>query len=187
MHVVPIGRQRVAGVLAILLAGVFFPVTPGQSETPKREPNGHAKSAKPKADAGRPGEPAGVALDFEPPARPLSGVNSPVLALAYAPDGRTLALGDADQTAQLRAEPGGEVQHTLKGHADAVTCLAFAPDGKTLATGSTDTVVKLWDVTAGAERRALAGHTSSVYAVAFSPDGKTLASAGYDKTIRLWE
>src|SRR5262249_25454455 len=125
------------------------------------------------------------ATRFRPKPVLMPEVNSAVLALAYAPDGKRIALAFDDQTVQLRVLPEGEVRHTLKGHAEAVTCLAFAPDGKALATAGTDKLVKLWDPATGQERLTLFGHTNWVYALAFSPDGKTLASAGYDKTVRL--
>jgi beta-lactamase regulating signal transducer with metallopeptidase domain len=110
-----------------------------------------------------------------------------ILAAAYSPDGRTLALAFENGTVELRDADTGELRHTLTGHTDAVTCLAYSPDGKTLATGSPDRTVKLWDPDAGRERRTLTGHTSWVYAVTFSSDGQLLASGGYDRTIRLWD
>ena len=177
MRVLPGSRQRLAGLFALVLGVVILPLASGQNETRKKSPE---------AKSGLPGKPAKAALDFDSPVS-LSDVNSPVLALAYAPDGQTFALAEENQTIQIRALPEGKVRHTLKGHADAVLCLAFAADGKTLASGSADRMVKLWDAATGAERRTLAGHTGWVYALAFSPDGKTLATAGYDKTIRLWD
>src|SRR5207249_2640712 len=122
----------------------------------KRPPESKAAPATSDAGPSAPGKPVEDALDFDRFARVLAGVNSPVLAAACAPDGRTIAVADESQTVQIRSLPGGEVLHTLKGHADAISCLAFAPDGKTLATGSADKLVKLWDVGTGKERAVLA-------------------------------
>ena len=167
--------HRLAPLAIVLLFGLAFrPHTPGQSAEDRQTPTATAAPCE---------EPT----RFKPTPVLLPEVNSAVLALAYAPDGQTLAVAFDDQTVQLRALPGGEVRHTLKGHADAVACLAFSRDGKTLATGGADKVVKLWDTVSGNERRTLQGHTNWVYALAFAPDGKTLASGAYDKTIRLWD
>ncbi len=53
-----------------------------------------------------------------------------MLAVAHAPDGRTLALAFEEQSVQLCSLPGGEVRPTLNGHTEAVICLAFSRDGK---------------------------------------------------------
>jgi len=110
----------------------------------------------------------------------------PVLALAYAPDGKTLAVALEDHSVSVREVDTGEELLRLRGHGDKVTCLVFAPDGRTLATGSADNTVKVWDAANGQVRLTFKGHTSWVYAVAFAPSGKTIASGGYDRVIRLW-
>jgi WD40 repeat protein/beta-lactamase regulating signal transducer with metallopeptidase domain len=110
-----------------------------------------------------------------------------VLALAYSPDGSTLASAGDDAVVELRDVASGRVIGRLEGHRDAVSCLAFSPDGKTLATGSYDRTVKLWDVASGREKLELTGHTNWIFAVAFAPDGATVASAGHDKMVRVWD
>ncbi|MGH3833948.1 MAG: hypothetical protein ACRDRS_26495, partial [Pseudonocardiaceae bacterium] len=117
---------------------------------------------------------------------PLTGHTNTVAAVAFSPDGHTLATGSWDQTARL-----WNIPYTLMtGHTDGVTSVAFSPDGHTLATGSGDQTVRLWNVTDPTHPTPLGtpltGHTSSVTAVAFSPDGHTLATGSADNTARLW-
>ena len=117
----------------------------------------------------------------------LEGHDSPVVSLAYSPDGQTLASGSMDKTIKLWDLKTGKESATLKGHKDTVHSVAYSPDGKTLASGSTDRTIKLWDVKTGKELATLEGHAHSVNSVAYSPDGKTLASGSWDHTIKLWD
>lgn len=118
-----------------------------------------------------------------------------VASMAFAPDGRTLAIGSSvtstvviwDLTDRERPRRLGR---PLTDHTYSVASVAFAPDGRTLATGSLDATVMLWDMTDRERPRRLGqplivGGTRSV---AFSPDGRTLASTAFiEHTAVLWD
>jgi WD40 repeat protein/serine/threonine protein kinase len=115
----------------------------------------------------------------------LESQNDAVIAVAFTPNGLTLASASRDQTIQFWDVTEGRALRTLQSSAESI---AFNPqDGKMLASGISDNTIQLWDANSGQVLNTLQGHTDRVPSVAFSPDGKTLASASWDKTVKLWD
>jgi WD40 repeat protein len=107
-----------------------------------------------------------------------------VRALAFAPDGRTLAATGDDGVVRLWDPVEGQEQARLRGHPSGVKALAFSADGKLLASGAQDRGLVFWDVgarRARASRRFLIAPAS----LAFAPDGRSLAVAGADSASVL--
>jgi WD40 repeat protein len=107
-------------------------------------------------------------------------------ALAFAPDGKTLASAGDDRIIRLWDVNTGREVRSLIGHGRPIYGLAFSPDGKTLASNSQDETVRLWDPHTGQERRRLAGVWGQCVAIAFSRDGTMLAAPAKDQGICLW-
>jgi WD40 repeat protein len=129
----------------------------------------------------------GIRDNWDPCLQALEGHPGPVNAVAFPPDGQTLASASDDGTVRLWDPATGAKKRVLESYAGWVKAVAFSPDGQTLASASNDGTVRLWDPAIGTEKLVLEGHTDWVHAVAFSPDGQTLASASEDGTVRLWD
>ena len=92
------------------------------------------------------------------PLRRFGTKGRPIDALAFSPDGKTLACGDL---------------------------AAVRNDGAGPPVGAS--TIRLWDTATGRPLRKLKGHTGNVTALVFSPDGRTLVSTSHDATIRFWD
>ncbi|MDR3574139.1 MAG: hypothetical protein P4L50_09765 [Anaerolineaceae bacterium] len=125
------------------------------------------------------------------------------LAMAYSPDGQTLALGGCTKIngnvydcpppgkpiLRLINAQTGDILREFQGHTSTVTGLAFSPDGKTLVSSSqaADGTIRFWDVSSGNMLRSLTISTKTgLPALAVSPDGSTLVAAWY-QNLRVWD
>jgi WD40 repeat protein len=124
-------------------------------------------------------------MEAGPPLARLKGHTIAVAALAFSPDGRTLASGGADRLGgpsppelKLWSVSTGQELASLQGHKRGIRAVAFRPDGKALASGSQDETIKLWEVADQPERAVLVGQDSRVECLAFSADGTMIAAGG---------
>jgi sugar lactone lactonase YvrE len=89
------------------------------------------------------------------------GLGDPASALAFAPDGRTLAVACADGAVRVWDLEAGTERPPLAGHQGRVRALAFAPDGKTLVSLGWDNKLLTWPAPApGRDRRPRQGPLS---------------------------
>jgi WD40 repeat protein len=64
--------------------------------------------------------------------------------VAYAPDGKSIATGGADQTMRLWETATGKELTSLKGRVGAVHAVAYSPDGRVIARGTENKLVQVW-------------------------------------------
>src|SRR5262249_29313954 len=121
--------------------------------------------------------------------RRLNVLNSTAgtFAVAFAPDGATVASGHADGAVRLWDRDTGKERALLRGHSWVVYSLAFAPDGRSVISGSAAAPVRVWDPAACRERATFQWHTRWVTCVAFAPDGMTAAAGSADGTVVIWD
>jgi WD40 repeat protein len=80
----------------------------------------------------------------------LPGVEA--TAVAFAPDGSSLAFGGADGTAGLVSVQSGQRIASYLGQTAAINQIAYSPDGRLVATASTDGTTRVWSAK-GQEKR----------------------------------
>jgi RNA polymerase sigma factor (sigma-70 family) len=118
----------------------------------------------------------------------LQGHKELVHALAFAPDGRTLASASHDNTVKVWDRATGKElrSYDVTDSHWATTLVAFSPDGRTLAVGWAkgpgQEGVKLLDVASGNETARFPG-----FSAAFSPNGKFLATGTLNGELKLWD
>jgi WD40 repeat protein len=109
-----------------------------------------------------------------------------VIALAWSPNGASLAAASIGGPITLCDAISGRIRHVLPGHGFGTTALSWHPRGALLASAGQDAKAKIWDAGAGTMAQSLDGGAAWVERVAWSPDGRFLASAG-GKQLRVWD
>lgn len=105
-------------------------------------------------------------------------------ALAYSPDGKSLATSERGGVVKIWELKTGKAVRTLKKIEGWVSTLTYSPDGTTLVTGGK--TMGLWNLPKRSSRGPLQGLPSSIRYMDFS-SRNLLAIAGSDNTIRLWD
>lgn len=122
--------------------------------------------------------------------RELAGtidVPGPATAVAFAPDGRTVAVGTAHGAIGRWTVDGRRLAALVarQGH---VTTIAFSPAGDRIAAGFRDGVFAVWNVRSGRRlyQRRSQRPGAAVTSVAFSRAGRRIVTAGSDSEAHVW-
>ena len=113
-----------------------------------------------------------------------------VMAFAFSPDGKTLAVaggspGDIGGV-HLLDWPSGKVRGKWDVFEDVATCVAFGPFVNFAAGSADHSLVLLDERREGRVAKRFEGHTKAVRGVAFVPGGKSLVSVSTDRTVKWW-
>ena len=110
-----------------------------------------------------------------------------ILAVAFSPNGKFLAIGDTKGEVHLWQVAPWRSLLTFQGHTSWVVSLAWNAEGNMLASSSYDKTIRLWNPLNGQCLKTLTGHNNWILSIAWSPNGQVLASGGDDQTIRIWD
>jgi WD40 repeat protein len=108
--------------------------------------------------------------------------------IAWSPDGRVLAVGNAYYRVSILRATDGKVLGAVSSRQGA-SLITFSPCGRLLAVASefNKGQVIVYEMVTGTARFVLEGHSGPVLAMAFSHDGRLLATGGQDTTALLWD
>jgi WD40 repeat protein len=106
-------------------------------------------------------------------------------ALAFSPDGKTMACGGKSIHLLDLASKKEFIQDF--GHEETVRCLALSGHKDYLISGSRDETICIWDFRKGAGISRTQAHKAGVLSLAFFPSSKGFASGGADNEIKIWD
>jgi hypothetical protein len=122
------------------------------------------------------------------PVRILCDMPETGLAVAFSPDGKTLAAGGGDRTIRLFDVATGKQTHVFRQHADWVQSVVFSPDGTKLLSASRDRTARILNAQSGDIETTYTGHDAPLLQAIFT--GKTgdevLSLAAHSKEIHHW-
>jgi len=108
-----------------------------------------------------------------------------VAVVAFAPDGKHLAVAEGNSTLWIWDMASGKPLRRSAVRRGTQT-LWFSPDGKTLAGGTADGTVQLWEGDTG-KRLALSRREGQLCSLAFLAPHRVLSATISDNALRVWE
>ena len=106
-------------------------------------------------------------------------------AVAFSPDGNSIATGGADHTVRIWDVTAGNEITSFAGHTQMIISVAFSPDGTKLLSGSFDKTAKVWDIQTGRQILSISG-SDGIGSLMFIPGGKKIL--GLDgSSLKIWD
>jgi hypothetical protein len=128
-------------------------------------------------------------LPYPMPTGFSNGALTETSALAWSPDGQSIASTTGDGTIYIWNANTGKQVTTWHVSAALVLAVTWSPKGDYLAvataSGSKSGVI-IWSISPKKTILTYDGHNSDVRTIAWSPDGTRIASGSHDETVQVW-
>jgi WD40 repeat protein len=116
----------------------------------------------------------------------VGGPRAEIVALAFAPDGKTLAIANGRSTFHLFDIATGKERRRFAGPNAALVQLTFSPDGLLLA-GADDGLIQAWRLSDGQRRDLPAGPQARLLSLAFPAAGQVRALGAQGAHLIGWD
>lgn len=163
-------------VIGVALAVLALPYL---SKQPSENSTGQAHAPSNSDQAG------GAAVSKVTPAAVLAGNAGPVWAVAFTPDGNSLAMAIDDGTVKVWDVATKRVRSTIKALSGPVWGMSLSHNGQQLAVGGDDGKVRVFDMQSTMERATLdLGY--AIRTLAFAPQQDDLLIGGRTGQVEVW-
>jgi WD40 repeat protein len=109
-----------------------------------------------------------------------------VLCGAFSADGKYVATGNSDGTAQRWLTSSGEPFGQPLQPGGPIAKIAFSPNGKLLATATDDGIAQFWNLDSFGENGKPMTHAPSITSIEFNADSKLFLTVGADSKVQCW-
>lgn len=113
--------------------------------------------------------------------------HDPIMAIALAPTGKTLAAGQSNGEVLVWNVSTGKLEGAFEGHRRDVVQVSWHPHGEILTSFSYDGTVKFWQMTTGQIMGTIRAHEQPLLSGTFSQDGEYFVTGSRDRTVKIWQ